>query len=386
MAQLPEFLQNNTSCLPQIDDLHELFVSGLPLLDTRAPVEFAEGAFPTAENLPLMSNEERQVIGTCYKKHGQEAAIRLGLELVSGEVKAQRVELWQQFVQQHPEGVLYCFRGGLRSRITQQWIYEQTGVMYPRVKGGYKALRRYLLEQLEVLPAQLQPFVLSGRTGSGKTILLKDIQQQIDLEGLANHRGSAFGPQVTPQPTQINFENTLTIGLLQQLAAGHAALLFEDESPNIGSVHLPKTLFQQLSQAKLVMLEVSNEERAAISYQEYVVEMVAAFNQQQGSEEAGFQAFSHYILGSLDKISRRLGGVRYAEVRAMMTSALDIQQRTGATEAHRQWVEFILFDYYDPMYDYQISKKSDRLVFRGDKTAVREYLAEQGMTGVGRDT
>lgn len=379
MSELPGFLQNNTTCLPQIDDLRALFVSGVALLDTRAPVEFAEGAFPSAENLPLMSDEERQAIGTCYKNEGQNAAIKLGLERVSGGIKEQRIQLWQQFVEAHPEGVLYCFRGGLRSRITQQWIYEKTGIMYPRVKGGYKALRRYLLEQLAELPAQFQPFVLSGRTGSGKTILLKTLRQQIDLEGLANHRGSAFGPQVTPQPTQINFENTLAIELLQQLAAGHTALLFEDESPNIGSVHLPETLFQQLSQSKLVLMEVSNEERAAISYQEYVVDMVEAFSQQQGDEASGFQAFSDYILGSADKIRRRLGGVRHAEVRAMMESALDIQQRSGETEAHQQWVEFILFDYYDPMYDYQMSKKSERLVFRGDKAGVREYLAEQGI-------
>ncbi len=402
MSQLPEFLQGNTSCLPQVEDLHKLFVSDIALLDTRAPVEFAEGAFPLAENLPLMNNEERQAIGTCYKNNGQDAAISLGLELVSGDIKKQRVQLWQQFVERHPDGALYCFRGGLRSRITQQWIYEQTGVMYPRVKGGYKALRRYLLEQLEVLPAQFQsyvlsykalrrylleqlevlpaqfqPYVLSGRTGSGKTIVLKTFKQQIDLEALANHRGSAFGPQVTPQPTQINFENALAIALLRQLAAGHTALLFEDESSNIGSVHLPETLFQRLSQSRLVLMEVSNEERAAISYQEYVVNMVAGFNQREGDEESGFQAFSDYILGSVDKIRRRLGGVRHAKVRAMMESALEVQRRTGETEAHRQWVEFILFDYYDPMYDYQMSKKADRVAFQGDKAAVREYLAVQ---------
>ncbi len=374
MSQLPEFLQGDTSCFPQVEDLHKLFVSDIALLDTRAPVEFAEGAFPLAENLPLMNNEERQAIGTCYKNNGQDAAISLGLELVSGDIKEQRVQLWQQFVERHPDGVLYCFRGGLRSRIAQQWIYEQTGIMYPRVKGGYKALRRYLLEQLEVLPAQFQPYVLSGRTGSGKTIFLKTFKQQIDLEALANHRGSAFGPQVTPQPTQINFENALAIALLRQLAAGHTALLFEDESSNIGSVHLPEALFQRLSQSGLVLMEVSNEERAAISYQEYVVDMVAGFNQREGDEESGFQAFSDYILGSVDKIRRRLGGVRHATVRAMMESALEIQQRTGETEAHRQWVEFILFDYYDPMYDYQMSKKADRVVFQGDKAAVREYL------------
>ncbi|MEZ5534180.1 MAG: tRNA 2-selenouridine(34) synthase MnmH [Thiolinea sp.] len=377
MAQLPDYLRSDSSVLPLVDDLHGLFVSGVALLDTRAPVEFAEGAFPTAVNLPLMTDEERKAVGTCYKHSGQDAAIELGMELVSGEVKAQRLRQWEQFVRDHPDGVLYCFRGGLRSRITQQWIYEQTGIRYPRVKGGYKALRRYLLEQLEVLPGQCQAQILSGRTGSGKTRLLKTLQQQIDLEELANHRGSAFGPQTTPQPTQIDFENRLAIRLLQQVAAGHRRLLFEDESVNIGSVHVPKTLFNQLKEAPLVMLEVSSEERAEISYQEYVVDMVAAFTQQQGDAERGFRHFGQYILNSLEKIRRRLGGVRYETVKQMMESALAVQQYSGETELHRQWVEFILFDYYDPMYDYQISKKLSRLVFRGDKAAVREYLAEQ---------
>ncbi|PIE00706.1 MAG: tRNA 2-selenouridine(34) synthase MnmH [Thiothrix nivea] len=379
MAQLPDGLHSDV-VLPETDDFHALFTSGVALLDTRAPVEFAEGAFPTAVNLPLMTDEERQQVGTCYKAAGQEEAIRLGMSLVSGEIRAQRLQQWQQFVQQHPEGVLYCFRGGLRSRITQQWIYEQTGIRYPRVRGGYKALRRYLLEQLETLPGHYQSVILSGRTGSGKTLLLKTLTQQIDLEGLANHRGSAFGPQPTPQPTQIDFENRLAICLLKQLATGHDPLLFEDESPNIGSVHIPVTVFRPLREAPMVVLEVDNEQRAEISYQEYVVDMNAAFQQQATDSEQGFAAFRDYLLNSLQKIKRRLGGVRYEAVRKMMNNALAIQQQHGDTEAHRQWVEVILFDYYDPMYDYQLSQKSSRIVFRGHAAEVREYLHEQGIS------
>ena len=94
---------------------------------------------------------------------------------------------------------------------------------------------------------------------------------------------------------------------------------------------------------------------------------------------AGFHAFSAYILGSLNKIRRRLGGTRFAEVEGMMQSALDIQRESGDTHAHRDWVRFILLDYYDPMYDYQISKKLSRLQFRGNKTEVTEYLADLGI-------
>ena len=364
--------------LPVVEDLPGLLLAGIPMLDVRAPVEFAEGAFPTAVNLPLMDDTDRAEIGKRYKQAGQDDAILLGLELVSGEVREQRLAAWQQFVEQHPQGVLYCFRGGLRSKISQQWIYQHTGKRYPRVQGGYKAMRSLVLAQLQELPARYESIVLSGRTGSGKTRFLTTFQQIIDLEGLANHRGSAFGPQVTPQPTQINFENALAIRLGQQLAAGHQTLLFEDESRNVGSVHLPDSIFADLKAAPLVMLETPDEERVQISYQEYVLDMIAAFNAHHaGDVEAGFRAFQAYLLGSLDKIRKRLGGVRHAQVLTLMQDALKEQALTGGTEAHLEWVRLVLLDYYDPMYDYQISRKQDRLIFRGTADEVRNYLASR---------
>lgn len=365
--------------LPLIDDLQALFLRDVPLLDVRAPVEFHEGAFPTAQNHPLMDDADRVAIGTRYKQQGQDAAIALGLQRVSGEVKAQRVAAWEQFAREHPDGVLYCFRGGLRSRISQQWLFEQTGLHYPRVKGGYKAMRRFLLNQLETLPAILQPVVLSGRTGSGKTRFLQTLQRTVDLEGLANHRGSAFGGQPTPQPSQISFENALAIQLLRALQT-QSALLFEDESRMIGSLHLPETFFTRLREAPLVLMQVADAERVEISYQEYVVDTSAAFTAlHHGDVERGFAAFSGYLLGSLDKIQRRLGGMRYQAVLKMMQQALAIQARDGTTQAHYDWVRLILLDYYDPMYDYQISKKQERLVFSGSPAEVRDYLSSVGI-------
>lgn len=365
--------------LPVVEDLQALFLQDLPMLDVRAPVEFREGAFPCSTNLPLMDDIDRDAIGKRYKQQGQDAAIELGLQRVSGDIKAARVSAWEAFARQYPEGVLYCFRGGLRSRTSQQWLYEQTGIRYPRVQGGYKAMRRFLIGQLETLPASFQPFILSGRTGSGKTRFLRTFQQQIDLEALANHRGSAFGNQPTPQPPQISFENTLAIQLLRHFHQGQHALLFEDESRTIGSVHIPEIFFDTLCQAPLVLMQVADAERVEISYQEYVVDNMAAFTALHGSEEAGFAAFSAYLLGSLDKIQRRLGGVRHQQVYKMMQDALSKQANTGGTDAHYDWVRFILLDYYDPMYDYQISKKQERLVFTGTPAEVRDYLQTQGI-------
>lgn len=97
-----------------------------------------------------MQDDEREKVGTCYKNKGQEAAIALGHELVQGEVKQQRLAQWIEFTQQHPQGVLYCFRGGLRSKTVQTWL-AQAGINYPRVEGGYKALRQFLISELERL-------------------------------------------------------------------------------------------------------------------------------------------------------------------------------------------------------------------------------------------
>lgn len=373
-------LLNAGKDLPVIDDLLNLFLQDVPLLDVRAPVEFFEGAFPCSTNLPLMDDDDRVEIGTRYKQQGQDAAIELGLQRVSGEIKATRVAAWQRFAEAHPNGVLYCFRGGLRSRTSQQWLYEQTGIRYPRVHGGYKAMRGFLREQLESLPSLIRPLILSGRTGSGKTRFLRDVQQQIDLEACANHRGSAFGTQPTPQPPQIGFENDLAIQLLRKFHQGQTTLVFEDESRTIGSVHLPDTFFAALSSAPLILMQVPNEERVEISYQEYVVDNLAAFTTVNGGDaQAGFAAFSAYLLGSLAKVQRRLGGVRYQQAREMMERALQQQMRDQSTTAHYDWVRFILLDYYDPMYDYQISKKQNRLVFTGSPAEVRDYLNTQGI-------
>lgn len=120
-----------------ITDYRQLFIEQRPLVDLRAPAEFARGSFPTAVSLPLMSDEERAKVGTCYKYYGQQAAINLGHKLVSGQLKADRIAAWARFARMHPNGALFCWRGGLRSQITQQWLAE-AGIDYPRVAGAIR--------------------------------------------------------------------------------------------------------------------------------------------------------------------------------------------------------------------------------------------------------
>lgn len=129
---------------PDSDDYPRIFLQDVPLIDVRAPIEFQQGAFARAVNLPLMIDSERQAVGTCYKQHGQQAALALGHRLVNGKLREQRTAAWLAACAERPAGYIYCFRGGLRSQLVQQWLHE-AGVDYPRITGGYKALRNYLL-------------------------------------------------------------------------------------------------------------------------------------------------------------------------------------------------------------------------------------------------
>jgi len=362
--------------LPQIDDYRSLLLNDIPMLDVRAPVEFNQGAFPFAKNHPLINNDEREEIGTRYKKSGQDEAIELGHELVQGKVKLERVKQWQHFIEKNPHGVLYCFRGGLRSQISQQWIFEQTGIAYPRIKGGYKAMRRFLIDELDVSTQALNPILLGGRTGIGKTVLLKKINQQIDLEGIYHHRGSVFGNHVTGQPSQIDIENKLSIELLKCRNKHYTHIVLEDEGNNIGSRAIPDVLTKQMRASPIILLETSVEERVDITFQEYITESLAEHQTHHG-EQYGFDSWSDQLLTAIDKIQRRLGGVRYKELKSLLTYAIDKQQSSGETEHHKKWIKALLVDYYDPMYDFQITKKSDRVIFKGEQEDVLHYLNSQ---------
>lgn len=359
--------------LPQRDDYQNIFLHDVPMLDVRAPVEFKQGAFPAAKNIPLINDEERHNIGIRYKDKGQQKAIELGHELVSGETKDNRISDWIAFTNNNPDGVLYCFRGGMRSKITQQWIYDNTGVAYPRVKGGYKSMRRYLIDKLEDSTQSLNPVVLSGRTGAGKTNLLQKIDAKIDLEAIYHHRGSAFGRHATPQPSQIDIENDLAIKILKFKQKGMHTLIFEDESSAIGSRRLPECLIHSLKQSSIVILESSIAERVETIYNEYIIEALAEYQQILG-ETDGFKTWVANLFASLEKIHRRLGGQHYKSIKSIMEYAVNNHVDSGNSIDHKAWIHDLLVGYYDPMYDYQLSRKSDRVVFRGDQEAVKEFL------------
>jgi len=362
--------------LPEIDDLKSLFLDDIPLLDVRAPVEFAEGAFPASQNRPLIDDQQRHEIGKTYKDLGQDAAVELGLTLVSGEAKADRINKWRAFAEQHPGGALYCFRGGMRSRVSQQWLHEQTGIVYPRVRGGYKALRRFLIAQLEENSPKIRPIVIGGRTGVGKTRLLHRLTPHLDLEGLAWHRGSAFGRHATPQPAQISFENALSVEVMKLLHKGNPHFATEDESRNIGARHMPMSFYEPLSQAPVVVLEATEEERIEVTLQEYVHNALQEYQELLG-ESAGFEAWAENLETSLFRIRKRLGGENHRRILTQLTDAIDAHRTHGETNKHHVWIRALLLDYYDSMYSYQLEKKHDRILFSGNQDAVFDFLEQK---------
>ena len=353
-------------------DYRDIFLNDRPMMDARAPIEFAKGAFPGVVNLPLMNDHERQRIGTCFKQHGQQAAIELGQQLVSGHIKAERIQAWADFARAHPDGYLYCFRGGLRSQIVQQWLKTEAGIDYPRVGGGYKAMRTFLLDTLDQAVDQCDFVLLGGMTGTGKTDVLTQLSNSLDLEGHANHRGSSFGKRATGQPSNIDFENRLAVDLLKKRAHGIEQFVLEDENRAIGSCALPLPLYQGMQQFPMVWLEDSLQGRVERILRDYVVDLCAEFIRVHGDE--GFALFCERMLASLNNLYKRLGGERHSRMLLLMEEALAEQGRSGAVDLHRGWIEGLLVEYYDPMYAFQREKKGARIEFAGERGEVLEYL------------
>jgi tRNA 2-selenouridine synthase len=353
-----------------IEDFKSLFLQDCPMIDVRAPIEFAQGAFPTAINLPILFDDEREQVGICYKQRGADAAEQLGHNLVSGATREARLLAWQEFITNHPDALVYCFRGGLRSQLTQDWLLA-AGTPAPRIKGGYKALRGYLLQVFEALPPLM---ILAGKTGSGKTTLLADLPHQVDLEDRAQHRGSAFGKRLTPQPSQIGFENAVAVDFLKLAdAAPSRTVVVEDEGRLIGRVSLPLSLQAAMKQAPLMLLEVDLAARVEHIHEEYIVQHFADLLAATGDHALAQQQHERSFLLALEAIKKRLGGVAHGQLHALMSRAFKAQQR-GDFALHRDWIQTLLVDYYDPMYDYQIGQKAERIIFRGDADSVREYL------------
>ena len=306
-------------------DYRAILASDTPLIDVRAPVEFSQSAMPAAINLPLMNDEERAAVGTCYKRQGPEAALALGHKLVQGDL------------------------------------------------GGYKALRQAAIQATDEL-VQRPIVLIGGCTGNGKTQLVCSRPDGIDLEGLAHHRGSSFGRTLQDQHPQATFENHLAVSLLKK-AEQQTRWVLEDEGHMIGANHLPESLRLRMAQSPLAVVEDPFDVRLERLREEYFDRMYRDFIAAYG-EEKGWQAYGEYLHHGLFAIRRRLGLQRFAQLTERLDEALVQQQRTASTEAHFAWLVPLLEEYYDPMYRYQLGKKAGKILFRGSWQEVAAWLAK----------
>ena len=152
-----------------IDQFEYLLIAGVPFLDVRAEVEFAKGSFPTSTNIPILRNEERKVVGTCYKEKGRGKAIELAHSLITGATKNQRIEAWCEFIKVNPNAHIYCWRGGMRSNYAREWILE-AGVDIPLINGGFKSLRKVIIDQI-IDAADCVPIIrIGGKTGTADKV------------------------------------------------------------------------------------------------------------------------------------------------------------------------------------------------------------------------
>ena len=359
------------------EEFSNLFLTDTPFLDVRAEVEFAKGGFPTSKNIPILNDDERQLVGTCYKEKGREAAVELGHKLVAGETKDQRIQAWCDFAKANANTHMYCWRGGMRSNFARQWMHE-AGVDVPLIDGGFKALRRLLIDTIDRTATEVPIIRIGGKTGTAKTALINSIEFSTDLEGHANHRGSSFGYRVSGVPAQIDFENALGIDLLRKRHAFQGGtLIVEDESRSIGPSTIPQDFHAKMKAADVAVVEMPVADRVQCIAQEYVVEMTQEF--MEAHPDDGWDLFVEYLTQSLFRVRKRLGPENYQKISALINAALTQQKATGDTSDHEAWIVALLANYYDPMCDYQLGKQSDQIIFRGSYDEVLEWARERSL-------
>ena len=273
------------------------FLSSI-IIDVRSPAEYEHAHIPTALNLPLFDNEQRAMIGTTYKKQSREAAIKAGLPLFGNKMLSmiETVESWIAATQKDnnlnkPTLYVHCWRGGMRSAAVA-WLLDLYGYKVIQLTGGYKAYRNWVLEQFTI-PYSLK--VLGGYTGSGKTEILHALQEKnyavIDLEGIAHHKGSAFGAiGQLPQPSQEMFENILAKKLFE-VNKNNKPIWIEDESQRIGTVLIPTPLFHLMRNSTCYFMKIPFEQRLS-----FILEAYGKFDAQS-------------LIEATERIQKRLGGL-----------------------------------------------------------------------------
>tara|TARA_B100000700_G_C15050338_1_gene859934 strand:+ start:727 stop:1818 length:1092 start_codon:yes stop_codon:yes gene_type:complete len=309
--------------------------SGL-LIDTRSPSEFQQGHIPGAYNIPLFSNEERELVGTTYKKRGRNKAIELGMKLIGPKllelVKSIRI-LEKKMSHSNKKKInrvkIYCWRGGMRSA-SFGWLLNLYSYNIVILEGGYKSYRKWVLSQFD---RKWPLILLGGRTGTNKTAIIEKMINigltAIDLEGLANHRGSSFGGLGLPkQPTSEHYENKIATQLNNINITNNTLIWVEAESGNLGKCRIPNSFLKQMKNSYIVEIVKNKKERIL-----NLVKLYASYDK-------------ILLIEATERIQKRLGPQRTLKA----INAINSEQWYVACEQ--------MLDYYDRCYEHELGKSS----------------------------
>lgn len=299
----------------------------IPVCDVRSPSEFSAGHIPGAINIPLFNDMERESVGIKYKKEGRVPAILEGLKHAGPDMSSKLEQALK--IAKYRKLLVHCWRGGMRSE-AMAWLFSLADIQSEVLDGGYKSYRHHILESLS---EKKKMIILGGMTGSSKTHILRYLKklgkQVIDLEGLANHKGSAFGSLgQPPQPSTEQFANIL----FEEWKQINSSLPFwvEDESRNIGSVFMPEKFYLNMQEARSIILIMDIKTRLPRLIEEY----------SSYSPES--------LKASIEKITRRLGGDKSKD-------AIEAVESGDFAKA----VEITLY-YYDKAYQFGLKKKAEK--------------------------
>ncbi len=294
------------------------------IVDVRSPDEFKSGHMPKAVNIPLLENNERKTVGTLYKEFGREKAIDQGYQIAGSKLNY----LYEQYetLRNEPSVIIYCARGGMRSRVVTAFL-RHLGFPARQMTGGYKGFRNWNIQQLDQFTLN-HPIVLHGQTGVGKTMVLNHLPNSLDLEKVADHRGSIIGALGKKPLVQKNFEAELLKSLLQ--LDNSKAVFIEGESRKVGNVSIPNAIFSQMRAATALLLEASMETRVARIVDEYITKQ---------------PDLKHIVRETIFQLTDNLGHKAVARLIDLFDD-----------ENYAECFEYILSNYYDRKYSHSMKK------------------------------
>ena len=322
-----------------------------PVIDVRSPGEFTHAQIPGAYSLPLFTDEERKIVGTAYKQQIREAAIKVGLTFFGVKMK-NMVDDVEKIIEDRkiPDTIasnngnddhqptkrntvlVHCWRGGMRSAAIA-WLLDMYGFKVFTLEGGYKTFRRWVLDQFD---KKYKLKILGGYTGSGKTLILHELQEKelpvIDLERLANHKGSAFGAiGENAQPSQEMFENILAMQLFTKTSAdkNFSGIWLEDESQRIGKIIIPNAFWETMRDSPVYFLDIPFKERL-----DFLVDTYGTFEKEKLAE-------------AIERIQKRLGGLETKNAQSFLAE-------NNTRECFR-----ILLHYYDKLYSKGLTNRKN---------------------------